>query len=142
MENILGRYRNALFGSASVLRLECFDKPEQRAFARAIVAPDALRGRRRFGDGPLQFLVDMTGGHPLFMRLVACASAYLSARRNISYGTVTTTIQKLLRNEVLQGYLPDVQQQVLQPLQALPPSGGMYGYYNDAADHRPQCHRR
>lgn len=53
------------------------------------------------------------------MRLVACAAAHLTSRRNVSHGTVAEAVRKLLRNEVLQGYLIDPQQQVLQSLQVL-----------------------
>jgi len=119
MEIILGQYRNAMFGSASRLRLECFDRAQDRVFARAIIAPESLKGRRRFSDAVLDQIVQITGGHPLFMRLVACAAVYLSPRRNISHGTVAEAVGKLLRNEVLQGYLIDPQQQVLQSLQVL-----------------------
>jgi hypothetical protein len=53
------------------------------------------------------------------MRLVACAAAALAHRRNISHGDVVDAVQKLLRNEVLQGFLPDTANLVIQPLQAL-----------------------
>ncbi|MGD0075659.1 MAG: ATP-binding protein [Candidatus Binataceae bacterium] len=119
MRHLIDHPRNALYGSATVLQLKCFDEPGQRAAARLIVAPDGLNGRLKFNEQVLDDVIRITGGHPLFMRLVACAAAYLTRRRNVSRGTVVNAVTRLLRNEVLQGDLPDVPQLVRQPLQVI-----------------------
>jgi hypothetical protein len=119
MRNVVGQYRNALYGSASVILLECFDGKRHRSEARRIVAPETLRGRRIFSEAVLDELVKVTGGHPLYLRLVACGAAWLTRKRHVSRGDVIESVHKLLRNDVLQGFLPDPPNLVVQPLQAL-----------------------
>jgi hypothetical protein len=87
--------------------------------ARQIVAPEALRKRQLFSEDVLDDIIKITGGHPLYMRLVACAAASLSRRQRVTRGTVIEAVHGLLHNVVLQGYLPDVPSLVMQPLQAL-----------------------
>ena len=119
MRNVVDRYRNALYGSTTVIELKCLDNAKDRTAAAKIIAPQALRDRRRFSPQVVSDIVTITGGHPLYMRLVACGSASLSRRRSVSRGTVIETVHKLLRNEVLPGYLPDPPNLVIQPLQVL-----------------------
>jgi len=119
MEKVLNQYRNALYGSATVVHLGTFDREKDRDAARRIVAPEALKNRRQFSDQVVADIVRFTGGHPLYMRLVACAAVWISRRRRISRGTVIESISLLLRNQVLQGYLPDVANVVTQPMQVI-----------------------
>ena len=119
MRSVVGQYRNALYGSAIVIPLDGFDEKKDRMAIRRIVAPDALKGRRLFDDAVVDDIVRITGGHPLFMRLLACAAAWLNQRQRVTRGTVIETVGKLLRNEVLPGYLPDMPYLALQQLQVL-----------------------
>lgn len=119
MRRVVGQYRNAFYGSATTIQLECFTGGKHRLSARRIVAPEALRRRRLFGEDVLDDIIRITGGHPLYMRLVACAAAHLSRRQRVTRGTVNEAVHRLLRNVVLQGHLPDVPTLVMQPLQAV-----------------------
>lgn len=119
MRSVVGQYRNALYGSAIVISLEGFDEKKDRMAIRHIIAPDALMGRRLFDDAVIDDILRITGGHPLFMRLLACGAAWLNQRQRVTRGTVIETVGKLLRNEILPGYLPDMPNLALQPLQML-----------------------
>jgi hypothetical protein len=116
---VVDQYRNAFYGSATKIHLNCFDGEKHRMLARQIVAPEALRKRLQFSENVLDDIIKITGGHPLYMRLVACAAASLSRRQRVTRGTVIEAVCGLLSNMVLQGYLPDVPSLVMQPLQAL-----------------------
>ena len=119
MRSILGHYRNALFGSARIVSLECFDADAHIKEARKIIAPESLRNRRVFTDDGLRQVVDICGGHPLYMRLLACAAVERSRTRRISGGTVRATVPALLDNAVFPGLFPDVAGTVRQQLQCL-----------------------
>ena len=69
-----------------------------------------------------RMIVEHTGGHPLFLRIVGCVCSVVAKRRRISRGVVMEGIARLVRNEVLEGDLPDpvsVAKQQLQPLRLL-----------------------
>jgi AAA+ ATPase superfamily predicted ATPase len=119
MKIIIDHYRSALYGSARTITLDCFDREEHREEAYKIIAPERIRGRREFSKPTVDEIIRITGGHPLYMRLVGCAASHLSQRRRVSIGTVVQAVQELLHNEVLQGDLPDPKNLVKQPLQAL-----------------------
>lgn len=119
LKHLTGDPRNALYGSITVLGLECFQGEKHFQEAKSIVAPEMLHNRRVFVDSVISEIIRLTGGHPFYMKLVACASARSSTRQRVSQGTVLTAIQSLLKNEIFPGYLPDVQSLVMQPLQVL-----------------------
>ncbi|MGH8070785.1 MAG: AAA family ATPase [Candidatus Entotheonellia bacterium] len=119
MKIIIGHYRSALYGSATEIKLDCFDSEAHRKEAYKIIAPERIRGRREFSEPTVDEIIQITGGHPLYMRLVGCAASHLSQRRRVSKGIVVQAVQGLLHNEVLQGDLPDPKNLVKQPLQAL-----------------------
>ena len=119
MQNILGHYRNALFGSARIVRLECFDTEDHLHEATKIIAPAGLRNRRAFTEDGIRQVVDICGGHPLYMRLLACAAVERSQTRRISGGSVRATVPALLKNAVFPGLFPDVAGTVRQQLQCL-----------------------
>ena len=52
MKRFVGQPRNALYGSATHIELQCFDSSEDRGAAREIVAPQRLMGRRVFRTLP------------------------------------------------------------------------------------------
>lgn len=116
MRGILDHYRSAMYGSATVIQLEGFQDLEK---ARQIIAPTALQGRREFGDAVCLDVIKITGGHPLYMRLVGCAASHLSNHRRVSIGTIHEAVDKLLRGQVLKGTFPDPLNLVKQPLSAL-----------------------
>lgn len=116
MRGILDHYRSAMYGSATVIQLEGFHDLEK---ARQIIAPTALQGRREFGDAVCREVIKITGGHPLYMRLVGCAASHLSNHRRVSIGTIHEAVDKLLRGQVLKGTFPDPLNLVKQPLSAL-----------------------
>lgn len=119
MARIVGHYRNALFGSAQDLHLRCFSGPEHRQDAVQIISPERLGGRRVFTEQAIEQVIRISGGHPLYMRLVACASARLVPRRRITAQVVSGAVNSLLRNRVLPGRFPDPPRLVRQPLQVL-----------------------
>ena len=119
MRNILGHYRNALFGSARIVRLECFDADAHLKEAAKIIAPEGLRRRRVFTDDGIRQVVDVCGGHPLYMRLLACAAVECSRTRRIGGSSVRSTVPRLLENAVFPGLFPDVTGTVRQQLQCL-----------------------
>src|SRR5207249_11295936 len=119
MKIIIGHYRSALYGSATEIKLGCFDSEAHRKEAYKSIAPERIRGRREFSEPTADEIIRITGGHPLYMRLAGCAASRLSQRRRVSIGTVVQAVQGLLHNEVLQGYIPDPKNLVTQPLQTL-----------------------
>jgi len=119
MKSLVGEYRSAFYGSATDLHLERFTEDKHFNEAKAIISPQRLQARRIFTDPVVQRIVAVTGGHPLYMRLVSCAAVCLSDRRRISMGTVHEAVRRLLENSVLAGHLPDPMNLVTQPLQAL-----------------------
>ena len=118
MRKITDQYRNALYGSTAVIELSCYDAPEQYEDACRIIEPGMLSGRRDFSLVG-KMIIQITGGHPLYMRTLACAAANLTKRNRISPGLVNDAVRKLLKNEVLHGYIPDPGNTIRQPLQAL-----------------------
>ena len=119
MKSILGQYRNALYGSARIVEIECFDSEDHRREATQIIAPDGLRNRRVFTADGIRQVVEICGGHPLYMRLLACAAVERSQTRRISPGSVNATVPALLDNAVFPGLFPDVAGTVRQQLQCL-----------------------
>ena len=119
MRSILGQYRNALYGSARIVELECFNAEGHRREATQIIAPVGLRNRRAFTADGIRQVVEICGGHPLYMRLLACAAVERSQTRRISGGSVNATVPALLDNAVFPGVFPDVAGTVRQQLQCL-----------------------
>jgi hypothetical protein len=119
MREVVGHYRNALYGSATEIELKTFDRRADAVAVRRIVAPESLRGRRIFEADVVNHILELTGGHPLFIRLVACAAATVSRRRVVSRGTVREAVSALLRNDVLEGRISNFSNMVRQPLQVL-----------------------
>ena len=119
MKEVIGLYRSALYGSAVDVKLGYFSSDKDRVFARQIIAPQALGSARSFGEDVVTEIVDIAGGHPLYMRLLACAAAYLSRRNRVSRSVVLQATRDLLRGGLLGGYLPEPTNLVKQPLQAL-----------------------
>ena len=116
MRLILEQYRSALYGSASIIELEGLDSPDE---ARAIIAPERLMGKRRFRQRVVERIVSMAGGHPLYMRTIAMASALTAKSTFVTEGTALTAAQDLIGGRVLTGYIPEFRNLVLQPLQSL-----------------------
>jgi hypothetical protein len=119
MRNVIEQYRNALYGSSTTIELNCFDQQKDRSSVRAIIAPPSLKGRRLFSEAVLDDIIRITGGHPLYMRLVACTASWITQRKRISRGIIIEAVYKLVRNEALKGYLPDPPNLIKQPLQSL-----------------------
>jgi len=119
MKQVVGHYRSAFYGSATVIELPCFDKDSDAKEAHEVVAPHRIRGFRHFSTDIVREIVKITGGHPLYLRLIGCVCSYITTRKRISSGTVMEATRKFLAEEVLQGNLPGSMHLVLQPLQAL-----------------------
>ena len=120
MKVILLEYRSAMYGSAAVVPLTCFDTPAQRVDAERVIRPLRLSQRRRFPQHVVDAIVTITGGHPYYLRLLSCAACFVSTRQVVSVGTVHQAVRNLLRNEILRDAgLPDPLNLVLGPLQAL-----------------------
>lgn len=119
MGKIVGHYRNALFGSARVVHLECFDAEAHIKEATRIISPERLGNRRTFTADGIRQVIDICGGHPLYMRLLACAAAKLAKTRRIGGGSVKAVVPPLLTNAVFPGFFPDVSGTVRQQLQFL-----------------------
>jgi len=122
MRKITAQYGNALYGSTAVIELSCFDSSETFEDAKKIIQPTKLHGRRDFSL-VFETMVKMTGGHPLYLRLLAFATAKLARRNRISPGLVYQAVRKLLNNEVLQGTIPEFKNTVKATLQAVSPLG-------------------
>jgi len=119
MKGIFEQYRNALFGSTRPLELKGFDGEDHRDDARQIIAPARLGARRIFAEAVVERIVEIAGGHPLYMRMIGCAATHLSRRRRISIGSVHKAVAALLENRVLPGDLIDPPNLVKEPQQAL-----------------------
>ena len=119
MKEVIGLYRSALYGSAVDVKLGYFSSDKDKKFAKQIIAPQALGSARSFGEDAVTEIIDIAGGHPLYMRLLSCAAAYSSRRNRVSRSVVLQATRDLLSGGLLGSYLPEPTNLVKQPLQAL-----------------------
>ena len=119
MKQVVGHYRSAFYGSATVIELPCFNKDSDLEEAHEVIAPHRIRGFRHFSKEIVRKIVGITGGHPLYLRLIGCVCSYITTRKRISSGTVMEATRKFISEEVLRGNLPGSMHLILQPLQAL-----------------------
>ncbi|MDB4285468.1 ATP-binding protein, partial [bacterium] len=119
MREVVTRYRSALHGSATEIEVSRFVGEERYREAEQIVAPHRIRQHREFPGSVVREAVEITGGHPLYLKIVGCAVAEKSDRRRISNGMLHKAVRELIDNKVLQGSIPDPRNLVQQPMQAL-----------------------
>lgn len=121
MRPLVDRYRSAFFGSASVIKLDCFSSAKEFKHARRIVVPDRIQAYRKFSDDVVREIVRITGGHPLYLRLMGLTCAGLSTRERVSVGMVRKALVQLIQDggAQLKISLPDINQLALQPTSSL-----------------------
>jgi hypothetical protein len=119
MKRLVGHYRSAFYGSAVDIELKGFNLEQDFTAAAEIICPDSIKAYRQFPDNALREVMTITGGHPLYMRLVGCAASFISGRKRVSVTTVREATKRLLLRNILQGETSDPVTLVRGPLQAL-----------------------
>ncbi|MCP4523804.1 MAG: ATP-binding protein, partial [Candidatus Gracilibacteria bacterium] len=98
MKIMFSDYRNAMYGSSVQINLQTLNKASNKKDAIELIQPTRLNGKKNF-EHVIQQIIDFTGGHPLYMRVLSYMSAILSKQVLVRPSTVNKAVRTIFSND-------------------------------------------